>query len=122
MGLACFNEMLKIFREELDFRIITIQWIEFFTLIAESGSKGVRIAEAVKILGMTQGNVSRMLKLLSRYHDPVTKKMAGADIYITIRDEDYHHQLRVILSKKGERLAEKLKWAYDNHAKGLRPS
>jgi len=108
MDCAKLANVLKVLRTELDKKDVPLIWIEFFLLVAASEGKGIRTQEVQKELGMTQGIASRMVKLMSLYLDPVTRKMEGYDVFTTLPDFEYRHQQRVYLSAKGKEIAAKI--------------
>lgn len=102
--------ILNILRTEIgDKKDMPVYWLEFFLLVSQAGPRGVTTKEVAEEIGMGQPIASRMVKLLSRYPDPVTKKMEGADIYVTFLDHEYRHRTRVALSAKGQRIAAHIK-------------
>jgi len=89
-------------------------WVEFFLKVAAAGPEGVNTKEVAEEIGMTQAASSRMVKLMSQYMDPDTRKMLGRDIYVTFPDMEYLHRQRVRLSKKGIAIAEKFQKLIQN--------
>ena len=102
--LALLRQNMRILREEIDKKDAPVYWLEFFLLVAEMGEEGITTVDASEIIGITQGIASRIVKIFSRYPNPVTGKTEGYDLIVEARDSVYRQRQRVFLSEHGKKL------------------
>lgn len=104
MNLTKMSEALHSIRNDIGKKEMPIYWLEFILLVYKSGEDGITTIEASNSLGMTQGIASRMVKLMSKYHNPKTKESDGLDILETKPDLKFRHRQRVVLTEKGKEI------------------
>lgn len=95
---------LRFMREFLDKKEVPAYWLEFIILVHMAGPQGINTKEVASELGMTQGIASRLVKIMSLYHDRESESQLGFNILGAIPDMEFRHRQQVYLTKKGEEL------------------
>lgn len=103
-----FSKALRTLRLAVGKKDIPAIWLEFFLIVADAEPKGITTQEVIEELDLTQGIASRIVKMLSKYYDPIKKEQAGYDLFVTAPDHFYRHRQRVFLSDFGKSVATKL--------------
>lgn len=109
MYLNKIIDVLEFVRETLGKKDLPIDWLEFFLKVAEHGDLGVATREVAASLGMSQGNASRTVKMMSRYINKKTKECDGLDLIVAVHnDMVFRQRQRVYLSNHGKQVVEQI--------------
>ncbi|BCS54101.1 hypothetical protein [Geobacter sp. SVR] len=107
--LYAFAKALGTLRRAVGKDDIPAVWLEFFIAVVQHGEAGVTTQELIGELGMSQGNASRIVKILSRFYNHHKKESDGLDLIVTAPDPHYRHRQRLFVSEHGKAVVAELK-------------
>jgi hypothetical protein len=85
-------------------KAVPAYWIHLLLIVDDSGLKGITTNQVARLIMMENSTASRVIKLMSKYINPVTNKIEGYDLLVQSRDIVHRQRQRIFLSKKGEKL------------------
>jgi len=85
-----------------------LNWAVMFLTVGTAGDGGTTTKELTEIVGVSQGIVSRTVRVMSRSYNPQADCIEGMDLIRTEQDMFNRHRQRVFLSEKGKVVFKKL--------------
>lgn len=111
-GLSRIDKLVDMLQQKI-YAEFPIQQLKLLAKVAEHAKTGVTMPELMALTKMPQGSLSRNIKKLSTYlepdeDNPNIKKEGGYGLVRTVPDMVNRRSFRVFITKKGEKLVEKL--------------
>ena len=107
MSIQNFAKAIDLFQKQIK-RDLPLTWIELLLKVAEAGDRGAHSPDLAREIGVAQGVVSRIVKLLSKYYDEGEGKLVGPELLLLTPDPVHRHRLAILLTTKGKELIKQL--------------